>query len=87
MNKDPARLNVGSRRKFNQPNLKSKMIIIKSKTTTRLTQHVIFITMFWVIRPAIFRFRCYRIMKLADGQNTDPQSMDSPNGLPLTVVF
>ena len=26
-NEDPARLNVGSRRKLNQPNVKSKMII------------------------------------------------------------
>ena len=30
-----------------------------------------------------YRFRCYRIMKLGDRQNTDRQSMDSPNRLPL----
>ena len=35
MNKDPARLNVGSCRKFNQLDLKSKMIIIEGLRAKR----------------------------------------------------
>ena len=41
-NEDPASLNVGSRRRLNQPNLKGKTIV-SAKTTSRLTQRVILI--------------------------------------------
>ena len=50
--KGPMAKNVGPCKRFNQPNLKSKMIFNKSKTTARLTQRTIFITIVQVIRPS-----------------------------------
>ena len=36
----------------------------KSKTTARLTQRDIFKTIFRLAKPALFRFRCYLLIKM-----------------------